>query len=137
MERIIKSSSNPGDIVMDPFCGCATAMVAAQQLGRKWIGIDIEESAAGILMERLKEDDVLFSDFIATKLIPQRTDVMLVPPSKTIKERLFKEQNGICNGCGKEFDIYNLEIDHIIPRSKGGGDYYEIYQLLCGSCNRI
>ena len=121
---------------MDPFCGCATTMVAAQQLGRKWIGIDIEP-AANLLIDRLSDDDGMFKDFINTTLIPQRTDVMLVPPSKTIKERLFKEQNGICNGCGKEFDIYNLEIDHIIPKSKGGGDYYENYQLLCGSCNRI
>jgi len=41
MERIILASSNPGDIVLDPFCGCATTMEAAQKLGRKWIGIDI------------------------------------------------------------------------------------------------
>ena len=41
MERIIKASSNPGDVVLDPFCGCATTMEAAQKLGRQWIGIDI------------------------------------------------------------------------------------------------
>jgi site-specific DNA-methyltransferase (adenine-specific) len=36
-----------------------------------------------------------------------------------------------------KFDFRNLELDHIIPKAKGGGDYYENYQLLCGSCNRI
>ena len=41
MERIIKASSNPGDVVLDPFCGCATTMEAAHKLGREWIGIDI------------------------------------------------------------------------------------------------
>ena len=41
MERIIESSSNPGDVVLDPFCGCATTLEAAHKLGRRWIGIDI------------------------------------------------------------------------------------------------
>ena len=41
LERIIKASSNEGDVVLDPFCGCATACVAADKLGRKWVGIDI------------------------------------------------------------------------------------------------
>jgi site-specific DNA-methyltransferase (adenine-specific) len=50
---------------------------------------------------------------------------------------LYKEQNCLCNACGNEFGILNLEIDHIIPKAKGGGDYYENYQLLCGSCNKI
>src|SRR5216683_3997397 len=41
LERIIQASSNPGDVVLDPFCGCGTAIAAAQKLGRKWMGIDI------------------------------------------------------------------------------------------------
>ena len=41
LERIISASSNPGDMVIDPFCGCATTMEAAHKLGRKWVGIDI------------------------------------------------------------------------------------------------
>ncbi len=41
LERIIKASSNPGDIVFDPFCGCATTLEAAHKLGRQWIGVDI------------------------------------------------------------------------------------------------
>ena len=45
LERIIKASSNEGDVVLDPFCGCATACVAAENLGRRWIGIDISPKA--------------------------------------------------------------------------------------------
>ena len=137
LHRIIKASSNEGDIVFDPFCGCATTCVAAQQLGRKWIGIDIEKQARNILIERLSNDAGLFKDFISTELVPQRTDVQIVEPTKSVKERLYKEQNCICNGCKTEFEIRNLEIDHIVPKSKGGGDYYENYQLLCGACNKM
>jgi site-specific DNA-methyltransferase (adenine-specific) len=136
LHRIIKASSNEGDIVMDPFCGCATTCVAAQQLGRKWIGIDIEKQAVNLLIERLSDDAGLFKDFKSTTNIPQRTDIQKIEPTKSVKERLYKEQNGICNGCKQTFDIRHLEIDHIIPKSKGGGDYYENYQLLCSHCNR-
>ena len=137
LHRIIKASSNEGDIVFDPFCGCATTCVAAQQLGRKWIGIDIEKQAVNILVERLSDDAGFFKDFVNTESIPQRTDIQIVEPTKSVKERLYKEQNCLCNGCGTKFDIWNLEIDHIIPKSKGGGNYYENYQLLCANCNRI
>jgi site-specific DNA-methyltransferase (adenine-specific) len=137
LHRIIKASSNPGDLVLDPFCGCATTCVAAQQLGRKWIGIDVEQGSVGLLIDRLSDDAGIFKDFIATTKIPVRTDIAEEAPNKSIKERLYKAQEGKCNGCGNNFDIVNLEIDHIIPKSKGGGDYYENYQLLCGNCNRV
>lgn len=54
LERIIQASSNEGDIVLDPFCGCGTAVVAAQRLNRKWIGIDVTHLAIGIMKWRLK-----------------------------------------------------------------------------------
>ena len=53
LERIIAISSNPGDIVLDPFCGCGTATVAAQRLGRRWIGIDITYLAVDLMRQRL------------------------------------------------------------------------------------
>lgn len=55
LERIIAASSQPGDLVLDPFCGCGTAIVAAQQLGRRWIGIDITHLA--IAMNRFRLHD--------------------------------------------------------------------------------
>ncbi len=55
LERIIQASSNPGDIVLDPFCGCGTTVDAAQRLGRKWIGIDITQLAISLIKNRLQE----------------------------------------------------------------------------------
>lgn len=53
LERIIKASSNPDDVVFDPFCGCATTLVAAERLQRRWVGIDISEKAVEIAKTRL------------------------------------------------------------------------------------
>ncbi|MBL7125101.1 MAG: restriction endonuclease [Dehalococcoidales bacterium] len=55
LERIIKASSNEGDTVLDPFCGCGTAVVAAQKLNRRWIGIDITHVAVALMRNRLKD----------------------------------------------------------------------------------
>ncbi|CAN5802614.1 site-specific DNA-methyltransferase [soil metagenome] len=53
LDRIVNASSNPGDIVLDPFCGCGTAIDAAQGLGRRWIGIDITHLSIGLIKHRL------------------------------------------------------------------------------------
>ncbi len=55
LEKIIKASSKKGDIILDPFCGCGTTLVAAQKLGRKWVGIDITHLAVGLMRKRLKD----------------------------------------------------------------------------------
>ena len=63
LERIIAASSNPGDVVLDPFCGCGTAVDAAQKLGRQWIGIDVTHLAIGLIEKRMREgygDDLPF-----------------------------------------------------------------------------
>ena len=54
LERIISSSSNEGDVVLDPFCGCGTAVAAAHKLGRQWLGIDITHLAVALMKNRLK-----------------------------------------------------------------------------------
>ena len=53
LERIISASSNPGDVVLDPFCGCGTAVIAAQKLDRRWLGIDITHLSTSLLKSRL------------------------------------------------------------------------------------
>ena len=55
LERIISASSNPGDVVLDPFCGCGTTIHAAQKLDRQWIGIDITYLAINLIKRRLKD----------------------------------------------------------------------------------
>ena len=138
LRRIVEASSSEGDIVLDPFCGCATAMVAAQQLQRNWIGIDIESNAKDLVMERLADDAGLFKKFVHLQKPPVRTDVKTVNlklNKAAIKEQLHKEQNGTCNGCKDEIPLKLMDIDHIIPSSKGGQDVMENYQLLCRDCN--
>ena len=60
--RFIKAASNPGDVVLDPFCGCATTLVAAERLERQWVGIDIWKEAHNLVLERLQQDLILDSD---------------------------------------------------------------------------
>jgi site-specific DNA-methyltransferase (adenine-specific) len=55
MERIVRVSSNPGDVVLDAFCGCGTTLVAAQSLDRRWIGIDVSPAACRVTARRLHE----------------------------------------------------------------------------------
>jgi DNA modification methylase len=55
LERIINASSNPNDIVLDAFCGCGTALVAAQHLNRQWIGIDVSPTACRVMAKRLRD----------------------------------------------------------------------------------
>jgi site-specific DNA-methyltransferase (adenine-specific) len=55
LERIIAASSNAGDVVLDPFCGCGTAVDAAQKLGRQWIGIDVTHIAIGMIETRMRD----------------------------------------------------------------------------------
>lgn len=55
-ERIIKASSNPGDLVLGPFCGCATTPVAAERLGRQWVGMDIWDGAFDIVQKCMEDN---------------------------------------------------------------------------------
>ena len=139
LDRIIKASSNPGDVVFDPFCGCATTCVAADRLQRDWIGIDISPKAAELVVSRIRDDQGLFQSIIHRTDIPQRTDVGTLPRynSPQNKTQLYGEQAGLCNGCGLHFRTQHLEVDHIIARRVGGTDHIDNLQLLCSNCNRI
>jgi len=55
VERIVAASSNPGDVVLDPFCGCGTTIHAAQKLGRQWMGIDVTHLAISLIERRMKD----------------------------------------------------------------------------------
>ena len=72
LERIINASSNPGDVVLDPFCGCGTAIAAAQKLGRNWIGIDITHLAIGLIKRRMED---AFGDSLKYEVVGEPTTV--------------------------------------------------------------
>ena len=140
LERIIVASSNEGDVVLDPFCGCATACVAADQLGRKWIGIDISPKAVELVNIRLQQamGDLFHHGYVTARTdIPQRTDIEKPKPYRQNKHVLFGEQEGLCNGCKGDFPFKLYEVDHVVPKSKGGTDHLVNLQLLCGHCKKI
>ena len=151
LERIVAACSNEGDLVLDPFCGCATACVAAERLHRQWIGMDRSPRAGILVRKRLREQDegiaMWAQDVIVTRAIPERTDATEPAPTKAeIKQALFERQQiagtdlAACAaaeiGCKHQLPIELLEIDRIRPGSKGGEYTLENTQLLCGRCNR-
>ena len=140
LERIIRASSNEGDIVLDPFCGCATACVAADRLGRKWIGIDISPKAAELVSLRLQQamGSLFHHGYVTARTdIPRRTDIDAPIPYRQNKHVLFGQQEGLYNGCGVMFPFRNFTVDHMVPQSRGGTDHLDNLQLLCGACNSV
>lgn len=67
-ERIIRASSNPGDMVLDPFCGCATTCVAAERLERQWVGVDIWEGAYDQVITRLEAEGLASEEVVPDRL---------------------------------------------------------------------
>ena len=155
-ERILRASSNEGDIVLDPFAGCATTCVVAEKLNRQWVGIDIWEKAHEVVLDRLKREVGLFGDVTFTDQLPERTDDgEIASPFLRVKERV-KEPEGPrwtraemyehlltqhgpkCQGCDRTFDDPRyLELDHNTPRADGGLNHISNRILLCGPCNRL
>ncbi len=161
LERIIEASSNPGDVVLDPFCGCATACVAAERLERRWIGMDMGVEAYRQVVKRLRgtfpemEVEGVTAGLPDGKRVhrvnelPGQTDEPIRPVSAseaaaaasrrqwTIEERrdLYGRQEGYCLGCGVRTDFRQMHVDHVIPWIKSGPDVMANAQLLCGHCN--
>ena len=82
-ERIIKASSNEGDIVLDPFCGCATTTIAAERLGRQWVGMDIWNEAHPVTLTRLAEENMVTADSEHKQMFPHIVHYETAPPVRT------------------------------------------------------
>ena len=108
-------------MVLDPFCGCATACIAAEAEHRRWVGIDISPKAAELVKIRMEKEIGLFYGGAHRVDIPQCTDNKSLRRynDPVNKRALYGEQGGHCNGCGEHFRLQNLTVDHIIARNKG------------------
>ena len=155
-ERMIRASSNEGDIALDPFAGCATTLVAAEKLQRQWVGMDIWEGARRLVVERLRDTTGLFGEVHYQTEPPVRTDDgETSAPFLRVKQRVAEpdgpqwtraqmyehllDQHGPrCQGCDRTFDDPRyLELDHNTPRSDGGLNHITNRILLCIPCNRL
>ena len=155
-ERMIRASSNEGEIVLDPFAGCATTCVAAERLQRQWVGIDIWDRAHETVVKRLEDTTGLFGEIHYQTVPPARTDAgetgapflrvkeLIVEPEGPVWSRaamydyLLAQYGPRCQGCDRTFDDPRyLELDHNTPRSDGGLNHISNRILLCGPCNRL
>ena len=153
-QRIIKASSNPGDIVFDPFCGCLTTLMAAELENREWVGCDTWTGVGKAAQKRMDMIDKKDIPIRERQKVLTRTDdnkkaapTVLVPikvdkpatkkEQKAIKDKLLKDHGCMCQGCGREFDSEEfLEVDHRVPKSQGGSNQISNRVLLCSPCNR-
>ena len=111
LERIIKASSNKGDIILDPFCGCGTAVVVAQKLGRKWIGIDVEPLSCTVMQYRLGS------------MKDRKIKVDIIDLKKTLTEKEANDiivQSGRMNG--HDFQEWIVNVINGIPNPRRSGD---------------
>ena len=146
LKRIIRASSDAGGLVLDPFCGCATACIAAEQENRQWIGIDIDREAEKIMAERAKKDTNLLDIWSAVEIIdagktanlPKRTDIKEInKKDMRVKTELYRRQGGKCGICKMKFPLKTLEYDRKKPGKRGGRYTADNVELLCPTCNRV
>lgn len=131
LERIIRASSNPGDTVLDPFCGCATTCIAAEHLQRQWIGIDLSPKSFKLAQLRLEQRGII------TKVLHRKGKPEPYQQSRTRKHTLFGLQEGRCNGCQTASRFRSMTIAPIVAPSTGDADTPDNFQLLCGACKSM
>ena len=102
----------------------------------RWIGVDLSPVAATLVDSRLRDQFGVFAEIHHRSDVTRRTDLGKLPNYRTRAHTLFGRQEGQCGACRMAFPFRNFEVDHVIPRAKGGSDHVENLQLLCGACNR-
>ena len=140
--------------------GCATTSIAAEQLGRRWIAIDINDEAEDVILDRLQmqvNESMAWNDYVRILSdVPERTDdgepaapeLVLESPKKSarkipapeLRKRLIADYGLVCQGCGwvpPWDDDSFLEVDHMKPSKVGGEDKIDNRALLCPPCNGV
>ena len=143
-ERMIRISSNTGDLVLDPFCGNSSALIAADRTRRQWIGIDSWPKARENLRKGLKQDPKCGSCRFSTRTrksrqatAGNRNKLTKLSTKITMTQILIRKYGHQCQGCYHKFrDAKKLNRDHIRPKADEGSDMLENMTLLCLPCNQ-
>ena len=120
LERIIKASSNPGDVVLDPFCGCGTCVAVAEKLGRKWIGIDVSPTSTKLMVKRLQTTGVKITEADIIDLPRTCEELRHMDPfefQNLVIEKLDGKQNSVKVG-DKGIDGWTYKRDEFGMRHK-------------------
>ncbi len=163
LERIIQASSRGGDLVLDPFCGCATTNVVSAMLGRNSIGVDVSRLAGKLIHDRLqsyKDRHPLVTlnetvkveykcpavprsrrrprvvlDYAKPKGPAQR-EYATAAEKKAARRADWSARNGICPGCREFVHFRFTELDRRVPGAEGGKYTPDNTRFLCTDCNR-
>ena len=136
-ERIVKVSSNEGDIVLDPFCGCATTCVAAEKLGRRWVGMDRWPKAPDVILERLEENGLYAVDLESARqlCLLHLGDIHLetTPPTRSDDKEETVPYLKLKTPIPKEpwEKLNTKQIRALLERAQSQGD-----KVVCGGCGR-
>ena len=138
LDLIIRVSSDPGDMVLDPFCGSGTTCVVAERLGRRWIGMEESPHAGDILEERLEREPGQVSMHVERVSGWDPTDPYAMPVlggMERLKENLYSGQHGTCRACRHPLPPHLLTVKQVIlmisPKPTGE------YVLLCYYCAEL
>lgn len=139
--RLIECGTDKGDVVLDPFGGCGTTMIAAELLGRRWVGIDIDLAAGRETKRRMRNECGLTKKNEEMKVIKGKLDRTDDPPMNDAKMRhtLYENQGRRCGNpyCdSRSLRKEDIQLDHRIPKSRGGADDITNRVGLCVNCNQ-
>ena len=143
-KRLIALSSNPEDMVLDAFAGTGSALVAAEQTNRQWIGIEYKEDTVREILKRLgPETGLKRNQYFTLREIPEPETPYVQPiprfpiPNRVFKSVLLRRHGKICQGCGQPFhNAIDLSVDHILATANNGSNTLDNMTLLCQPCNR-
>lgn len=143
-DRIIKASSNKGDLVLDPFAGCATTPIAAEKLGRQWVGVDIWDGAYQTVLDRLEAEGLAipddggekqgqlltFGDVHYRNEPPERTDEgeVAAPVLRLKLQRPVEPWQRLTHA---------QIVSHLLDAQKVPGTLLETNRIVCAGCGRV